>query len=247
MHVWALADLHLSFGVPDKSMDVFGDAWVDHPQKIKAQWEEQIEEKDLVLLPGDISWGKTFEEALPDLEWIDHLPGTKVMIKGNHDYWWSSVNKVRKRLPPSIHVIQNDAFVWNDIAVGGAKMYDSDEYSFDSIIHFVKNECVREKAEETPFHREKLMQRELKRLEMSLEKLSPTAKTRIAMTHYPPIGLDLSPCRASRLFLEYGVEHVLFGHLHNVTPRQSLFGEKDGITYQMVSADFVDFSPILVL
>ncbi len=99
MAVWALADLHLSFGVPGKSMDLFGDKWAGHPEKIRTHWLRLIAPDDLVLLPGDISWAMHTEDAQPDLDFIAALPGTKVMIRGNHDYWWNSLNKVEKILP----------------------------------------------------------------------------------------------------------------------------------------------------
>ena len=128
MTIWALADLHLSFGVPDKEMDVFGPKWKNHPEKIRANWEKLVKPDDLVLLPGDISWGMHPEEALPDLNWIDSLPGTKVMIRGNHDYWWTSISKVEKVLPKSIHVIQNNIYRWKDVIICGARLWDTEEY-----------------------------------------------------------------------------------------------------------------------
>lgn len=100
MAVWAIADLHLSFGIPDKSMDVFGPQWTDHAEHVKKHWLESISAEDLVLIPGDISWAMTPEQAKADLEWIHELPGTKVLLRGNHDYWWTSVSKVQKVLPP---------------------------------------------------------------------------------------------------------------------------------------------------
>ena len=100
--IWAIADLHLSFGVPNKSMEIFGPQWADSPAKIREQWLALIAPEDLVLIPGDISWAMRIEEARPDLEWIDSLPGTKVMIRGNHDYWWSSLSQIANCPPPSI-------------------------------------------------------------------------------------------------------------------------------------------------
>src|SRR4029077_20470111 len=113
MHIWAIGDLHLSFGCKSKEMHVFGESWLDHHEKIRTVWDSVVAPDDLVLIPGDISWAMHIEEAMADLEWIDKRPGFKVMIKGNHDYWWHAIGKVRKALPKSIHAIYNDAFVYN--------------------------------------------------------------------------------------------------------------------------------------
>ncbi len=137
MTVWAIADLHLSFGIKDKEMDVFGKEWHNHHAKIEQHWREDITNEDLVLLAGDISWAKRLEEALPDLSWINALPGTKVMIRGNHDYWWSSPSKVRDALPSSLHIIQNDTFEWNDVAIAGSRLWDSTEYNFKDVLYYL--------------------------------------------------------------------------------------------------------------
>ena len=100
MAIWALADLHLAFGAPEKTMEVFGEPWIGYSAKIKQHWEEKISPEDLVLLPGDISWAMHPKEAKVDLEWIHALPGTKVMLRGNHDYWWTSLKQIEQVLPP---------------------------------------------------------------------------------------------------------------------------------------------------
>src|SRR5882672_9439245 len=103
MRVFALSDPHLSFGTPGKTMDRFGPQWVDHPAKIERAWRERVGERDLVLVPGDISWAMGLEQARPDLEFLARLPGIKILGKGNHDYWWSSISKLRHALPPGMH------------------------------------------------------------------------------------------------------------------------------------------------
>ena len=102
MNIWAIGDLHLSFGVPDKSMDIFGPAWKDHAKQIEESWHRLIRPEDLVLIPGDISWAMRIEDAILDLQWIDRLSGTKLLLKGNHDYWWGSLKKIAAILPPSL-------------------------------------------------------------------------------------------------------------------------------------------------
>lgn len=247
MAVWALADLHLSFGVPNKEMDVFGEVWVNHPQKIEKNWKAVVSEDDLVLIAGDISWAKHLEESFPDLEWIDSLPGTKVMIRGNHDYWWSAISKVRSILPPSIHVIQNDSFSWHDeVTVGGARLWDDYDIDFDGVVRVVDVDCIKPLTEKDldETRAEKIYARELQRLENSLRSLNPRAKHRIVMTHYPPVGPHLESTRASKLLEKYRVDICVFGHVHSMRHGVGpLFGEKNGIKYVMTAGDYLEFHP----
>lgn len=205
-----------------------------------------------MLVPGDLSWALKLEEAVPDLQWVHELPGTKVMIKGNHDYWWGSLKKISEVLPPSIHLIQNNAFHWKDVAIGGARLWDTPEYSFSPFIEFRENpraakpaqdaeEVVQEEMEA------KIFNRELERLKMSLAALDPKAKVRIAMTHYPPIGADLGPSRAAQILEQNRIDVCVFGHLHNIKPGVSLFGERNGVRYVLASSDYIRFQPIAIL
>lgn len=249
MRIWAIADLHLSFGVPNKSMDVFGPAWEKHAEQISVAWQAVIHQDDLVLIPGDISWAMRPEEATPDLAWIDRLPGTKVLLKGNHDFWWGSLKKIAPILPPSLHLIQNNVFRWKEVAIGGTRLWDSEEYSFGSFIEFRENPREKKGDPEVKTQEdlsEKIFERELLRLEMSLSQLPSDAKIRIAMTHYPPIGADLQPSRASKILEKHGIHTCVFGHLHNIKAGISLFGEIRGVRYVLASADYVRFQPILL-
>jgi predicted phosphohydrolase len=250
MSVWAIADLHLSFGVPDKEMHVFGPQWVGYTDKIEAFWKANIRHDDLILIAGDISWAMHPENAKPDLDWIGNLPGTKVMIRGNHDYWWSSLSKVEKVLPKSIHLIQNNAFQWNNISVAGARLWDTKEYGFKECIDFQPNARAKPLTvdDKNVDEAERIFIRELGRLETSLKCLdSSPNKIRMVMTHYPPIGLDLKDSRASKLLEKYAVTYCVFGHLHNVKPGMQLFGEKNGIKYELTSCDYMNFVPIKLL
>lgn len=250
MRIWAIGDLHLSFGVKNKSMDVFGPNWESHAQKIASNWKSLIHPEDLVLIPGDISWAMKIEEALPDLEWIDALPGTKVMIKGNHDYWWGSLSKITSVLPPSIHVIQNSVFNWKDITIGGARLWDTPEYSFHDWIEFQEPKPVKLDEIEMLVQEEfsqKLFNREIERLSSSLKKLDPNAKVRIAMTHYPPIGPQLDPSRAAQVLEQHRIQVCVFGHLHNLKANSLLFGEARGVRYMLAASDYIHFCPIAVL
>jgi predicted phosphohydrolase len=249
--VWALADLHLSFGVPNKKMDIFGKQWERHADKLGAHWHATVGKDDLVLIAGDISWAMRSDEAVSDLQWIEELPGTKVILRGNHDYWWTSLGKVQQILPPSIHVIQNNAYQWDDISIGGARLWDTSEYRFHEIIEFVPGsksiEELEHDKESDLANTEKIFRRELQRLEVSLKELNQQAKFRIAMTHYPPIGLDLKPSQASLLLEKYRVDICVFGHLHSVKKGLTLFGEKNGVRYVLTSCDYLDFAPIKLL
>lgn len=248
MAVYAIGDLHLAFGAPDKSMEVFGPAWDRYAEKIETHWNELIKPEDLVLLPGDISWAMKPEQALIDLNWIDALPGTKVMIRGNHDYWWTSPSKLRAMLPPSIHMIQNDTFQWNDLSIGGARLWDTPEYGFRDYIVYKENPKAKDKPPVDTFEEDaKIFARELQRLDMSLKLHNKKARLKIAMTHYPPIGADLKPSQASRILKAHHTDICVFGHLHNVKPQALPFGKADGIDYALTSADYLDFRPLRLL
>lgn len=247
--IWALADLHLSFGVPNKEMDVFGPSWQDWTKRIEENWKTLVKEEDLVLIAGDISWAMRLFEAIPDLKWIDALPGTKVIIKGNHDLWWNSLAQIQKVLPASIHLIQNNAFHWKDVSIAGSRLWDSSEYQFSSYIEYVKNPKAKKlsSVDDNQKENDQIFQRELLRLETSLKCLSPNAKIRLAMTHYPPISGDLQPSKASMLLEKYGIQACVFGHLHNVKQDMSLFGKKNQVHYYLTSCDYLNFTPIKIL
>ena len=250
MRIWAIGDLHLSFGVENKSMDIFGPQWEDHTKKIASNWKSIIHTEDLVLVPGDLSWALKLSEAVLDLEWVHNLPGTKVIIKGNHDYWWGSLKKIAEVLPPSIHLIQNNVFNWKDVTIGGARLWDTPEYNFQKFIEFretpkAKNQDTEELVQEEL--NQKIFDREIERLKLSLNHFDPDAKVRIAMTHYPPIGADLQLSRAARVLEQHNVQICVFGHLHNLKTNLDIFGEARGIRYLLTSCDYIHFQPIAVL
>jgi len=247
MNIWAIGDLHLSFGIPNKSMDIFGPSWKEHAKKIEESWINLVSADDLVLIPGDISWAMRLEEALIDLQWIDRLPGTKLLLKGNHDYWWGSLKKIVAVLPPSLHLIQNNSFRWKEVAVGGARLWDSDEYRFSDFIEYRENPKAKAIDPEALVQEdlsEKIFERELQRLEMSLSSMPNDAKIRIAMTHYPPIGADLKPSMASKILEKHRIDICVFGHLHNIKSGLSLFGTKNNVRYVLASSDYIRFQPI---
>jgi predicted phosphohydrolase len=243
MNIWAIADLHLSFGIPNKKMDIFGPAWTDHAQRLQAAWDASVLPEDLVLIPGDISWAMRFEDALPDLNWIHKRPGTKVLIRGNHDYWWSSLSKMRQQLPSSLHLVQNDCYTAGTISICGTRYWESPEYKFDSIINVTPGTMLPQEPID-----EGILHRELARLELSLQKMPSTSEIKIAMTHFPPIGLALEPSRASQLFERYGIQLVVFGHLHSFRPNiPALFGTARGVRYVLASLDWLNCCPVQLM
>ncbi len=247
MHnIWAIADLHLAISKPSKDMSFLGDLWKGYMEKISDAWKKVVQPEDLVLIAGDICWAMKLEEALLDLEWIDALPGTKIMIRGNHEHWWSSSKKMSASLPPSIRFIHNTAIHLNGVAIGGSRLWETQEYSFGQFIHFQENS--RQKPRSNDLEKdEQIFLRELERLRLSLQQMDRHAKLKIAMTHYPPIGADLKPSRASRILEEFGVEIVVFGHLHSLKENLSLFGKSRGIQYHLTASDFLNFSPLKIL
>lgn len=248
MAVWAIADLHLALAIPEKKMDAFGAPWIDYTTKIKEGWLSHIKPDDLVLIPGDISWAMRIEDAAIDLNWIHDLPGTKVMIRGNHDYWWTSLSKIERILPPSVHLIQNNVFNWKDYTIAGARLWDCTAFSFNDYIEFKENPRAKKLTEKEadPAEADRIFQREIGRLELSLKSFNKDARVRIVMTHYPPISADLDPSTVSALLEKYQAQTCVFGHLHNVRKTSSLFGERNGIRYLLTSCDYLDFIPKLL-
>jgi predicted phosphohydrolase len=241
MKIFAIADLHLSFSTPGKSMDIFGEAWINHPEKVKKNWLELIGPEDLVLIPGDISWAKPLEDAIPDLQWIEDLPGTKVLTKGNHDYWWPSASKLAALPFKTLHFIQHDSFNMGDISIAGTRLWDTPEYDFSEFYPSLPIINHPPKPDDA-----KIFQRELLRLEESLKTLSQNAAIRIAMVHYPPIGPDLKSSLTSDLLEKYKIDICVFGHLHGLT-KEIPFGKMGGVSYHLVSCDYLKCKPLRIL
>lgn len=228
--IFAISDLHLSFAV-DKPMDVFGECWADHPNRIKKDWSGLVTDDDVVLIPGDISWAMRFDEAKEDFAFLEELPGRKVIIKGNHDYWWASLSKVKKFVPDSIIALQNTAVVFGNIGIAGSRLWIDPDLNL-------------EKA--TPEDK-KIWERELVRLRHSLDALPKGLDTRIIMTHYPPISLDGQPGKAVDIASQYGCDVWVFGHMHLGSLDYDGFNRTiDNTRFEFVSADYLEFRPKLI-
>ena len=228
MSIFALADPHLGHGV-DKAMDIFGPRWERHAERMAENWRACVGDDDWVLVPGDISWALKLEDALVDLRFLADLPGRKLLLKGNHDYWWTSRGKVEAVLPPSLSLLQNDAFDLGDgIGVVGARGWTPPG------------------APRATEQDEKIFLREVQRLELSIRAAGDRFERLIAMLHYPPVyeGLGetalVAPLRAA------GVSVCLYGHLHGNDHRFAVQGDRNGIRYYFVAADAIDFTPVRV-
>lgn len=232
MRIFAISDLHLSFDM-SKPMDIFGPVWQDHPQKIRNAWKSLVREGDLVLIPGDISWSLKLEDARQDLEFIADLPGTKVIIKGNHDYWWTSLQKVRQAMPASIIPLQNTSLVFEDVGISGSRLWIDPDLNL----------------EEASEKDRKIWEREIARLKLSLDDLGGGVRKRIIMSHFPPISLDGKLSKAARMTNDYQCDIWIFGHMHlgNNLDYNGFNRTIDSTRYVFVSADYLDFSPILIL
>ncbi len=225
MKLYAIADLHLPGG-DDKPMDLFGEHWAGHFEKISDDWRSRVSAEDVVLIPGDISWAMQLEQAVPDLQAIGALPGRKVLLRGNHDYWWSSISRVREALPPGMAAVQNDALDLDSCVVCGTRGWN------------LPLPDAPLKPED-----EKIYLRELSRLELSLQEAVRLAGSRpiVCMTHYPPLYRGLTDTAPAALLQRYGVRTVVYGHLHGQSIRSGFSGENQGIRYLLTSCDSLQF------
>ena len=239
MNIFAIADLHLAFGVPQKRMGNKWEVWLNHEEKLYENVHRLVGPEDLVLIPGDISWAMTLEEARADFDFLNQLPGKKVLLKGNHDYWWPTDNKLRNFLNPNTTFINKNALLVENVSIGGARLWDNTEINSDAIIDFVPG--TKPQIRELTDQDKKTFDSEILRLENSLSSM-PQGKIRIAMTHYPPIEPTMAGSRFSELFERFHIEHVLFGHIHNAK-KLPLYGQKNGVNYHLVAADYLDFCP----
>ena len=221
MNVFAISDLHLDGGGP-KPMDVFGPQWTGHFRKISLDWRSRVGEDDLVLIPGDISWAMLLEDALTDLRKIGELPGRKVLLRGNHDYWWGGIGRLRAALPMGMYAVQNDAVRFGPVTVAGSRGWTlpGPGVSQDD---------------------ERIYRRELTRIELSLAQAKAQGGRLIVMTHYPPVGEDGQPTEVSRLIAASGALYCVYGHLHGTSGRNAFRGTLGGTDYLCVSCDQTDF------
>lgn len=223
MKIFAISDLHLSIA-SDKPMNVFGGSWEGYWEKIKENWLNKVTENDVVLIAGDISWGMSLEQALPDLEAIAALPGKKVLTKGNHDYWWSTYKKITSLNLENMYFIQNNAVKIGDYIFCGTRGWtvdDDDDFSPED---------------------KKIYDREVIRLGLTLksaEQLRVNGETIVGMIHYPPFNYRFEDSDFTKLFEEYGVKKVIYGHLHGNSARFKDVVNKRETNFYLTSCDFL--------
>lgn len=222
MRIFAIADLHLPGG-DVKPMDVFGPHWERHFERISEDWRARVGEEDVVLLPGDTSWAMQLRDALPDLLRIADLPGRKILLRGNHDYWWSSLSRLRAALPEGFYALQNDALLLSGTLFAGTRGWL----------------CTCDDPQDRKIH-----EREVQRLALSLQaarRLSADAPI-VAMLHYPPFPEPPEQTGFTRLLSEYGVRVAVYGHLHGASTARAFNGLFEGVRYQLVSCDALRFA-----
>lgn len=232
MRVFAIADPHLSKAQP-KPMTIFGPGWQEHPEALFRGWAETVGEGDLVLVPGDISWAMRLEEAMPDLRDLAALPGEKLLLRGNHDYWWPAIGRLRAALPKGMYALQNDALRFGAarVVVAGTRGWVS-----PGSLDFTAAD-------------EKIYQRELGRLTLSLEaarRLRQPGDRLLLMLHYPPTNARFEPSGFTELIAEAQPDAVVYGHLHGSETRRVL-AEVAGVPLHLVAGDALGFKPRLIL
>lgn len=225
MSIFAISDLHLSF-MTDKPMNIFG-GWANHTERLEANWKRLVKENDTVILPGDFSWALKIEETLEDFRFLERLPGKKILLKGNHDLWWSTVKKIRSFWEEngftSFDLVYNSALTVEGYAIAGTRGWFYDEKGTV-----------------------KVKQREAGRLETSLKAAEQTGLPIITFLHYPPVYKD-SVCEEIMSVLKaHNITHVYCGHIHGAG-FHNMIKEYNGIEFTLISCDCIDFTPLLIV
>lgn len=228
MALYAIGDLHLCLGAP-KPMDIFGGAWVGYMDKLK-EGLSIITGEDTTVLCGDLSWALGLEESQKDFAWIDEIPGRKIILKGNHDYWWSTANKFYKFCEANGFtnqwILNNNCYEYGDYAICGTRGWFFEE-------------------ERSGQHDAKVFNREMMRLEASLKAAGDREK--LVFLHYPPKYRGYTCEPIIELLHKYGVRRCFYGHLHGDSHKLAMEGLWDGIDYRLVAADYIDFKPVTVI
>ena len=230
MAIYVIADLHLSFS-QDKPMSIFGENWEGHSEKIKNNWISKVKPEDTVVLPGDFSWAMYLQDTYKDFEYLNSLPGKKLLLKGNHDYWWTTVTNMRNFLEENkfknIDFIYNNSYlVENKILTGtrGWNLLDTENSS-------------------------KMIKRESIRLQLAIEdgiKKYGDDKEIIVFMHYPPISYANKNSEFVKILKQYNIKTCYYGHLHGKSHQDAVEGIVDGIEFKLISADYLNFDVIKV-
>ncbi len=230
MSLFAIADLHLSLSV-NKPMDIFGELWENHTEKLTENWNNTVSPEDTVVIPGDISWGIDFAEARADFEYINNkLNGTKIISKGNHDYWWSTMSKLNAFVSENgfdtIKFLHNNHYAYGNYGICGTRGW-------------INEPGVPADA--------KVLAREAQRLEVSIKSALKENLEPIVFLHYPPVFGNESNYDILDVMFKYNIKKCYYGHLHGKAHKYAVCGERDGIEFDLIAGDFVQFCPKKIL
>ena len=225
MSIYVIADLHLYFSI-DKPMNIFGNNWEEHAEKIKDNWIKKVKPEDTVLIPGDFSWATYLEETYEDFKFLNELPGKKILLKGNHDYWWTTLNKMNNYINScgfeNISFLYNNSYLVEDKIIVGTRGWGSN----------LNSENI------------KILKRENERLKLSIEsglKNFGNEKQIIAIMHYPPFIKENVEIDFVKTLKQYKVNKCFYGHLHADSHKEAIEGKIDNIEFKLVSSDYIDF------
>jgi len=226
--IYAIADLHLSFGT-NKPMDVFS-GWTNYTERIRGNWQRLVEPDDTVVIAGDISWAMKLNEINRDFEYIQSLNGKKIILKGNHDYWWTTKSKMDKYISDSgfdsISILHNNYYVVEDTAICGTRGWFYDAEKDEDML---------------------ILKREVGRLRMSIEPALKAGYKPVVFLHYPPIYNGMECKEIMDVLREYEIEKCFYGHVHGGNAAKKAFiGEKDGIKFRLTACDYVNFTPLSI-
>lgn len=229
MAIYAISDLHLAISI-DKPMDIFGHFWEGYMDKLQENWWKKVKEDDLVIISGDVSWATYIEDAKADFKFIEELPGKKIISKGNHDYWWTSLSKLNKFLYENnfstIKFLHNNSYTYNEYIICGTRGW----------------KCPGDEG----FNSEdfKIYKREVQRLELSLKSAANiTDKKVLASLHYPPFNSKGEASEFCEVLEKYDVHTCIYGHLHGIGFKNAFEGDFNDINYKLVSSDYLKFEP----
>ncbi len=226
MSIFAIGDTHLTFST-DKPMDIFR-GWTDYVERLEKNWRAIVGEDDTVVIPGDISWAMSLEQAKKDFAFLDALPGKKLIMKGNHDYWWTTKKKMDNFIAEngfeSLSILHNNAFRVGDFTLCGSRGWFFDAENSDS----------------------KVLLREASRLDMSLEEGKKLGGKIIVFLHYPPVMANMRCNEIMAVLKKHGIDRCYYGHLHGESTLRAVNETVDGIKFSLVSADFLSFCPKII-
>jgi len=228
MAIYTISDLHLSLN-KEKPMDIFGENWSEHSEKIKKDWQQKVRDNDIVLMPGDFSWAMNLKDTYDEFKYLESLPGKKILLKGNHDYWWETLTKMRKFLKEnnfnSIDFLHNNSYLYEDTIIAGTRGWTINDDEEDK----------------------KIFERELGRLELSIQdgiKKYGEDKPIIVCMHYPPVvnkEIIEKERKLLNILKKYNVKKCIYGHLHGESQKNAIIGNVDGIEFILASADYLKF------